>query len=120
MKRALKTVKGAKATGQSCGIRFRAIGLHHLCPGGGMAYAGDLKSLALRGVRVRLPPRAPNPAAPRQPLDFRLILFSAAKNLSCPNALRARLRPVLCAQEAAANVKLTVTVICTGYGTPLR
>ncbi len=24
-----------------------------------MAYAGDLKSLALRGVRVRLPPRAP-------------------------------------------------------------
>ena len=25
-----------------------------------MAYAGDLKSLALRGVRVRLPPRAPN------------------------------------------------------------
>lgn len=25
-----------------------------------MAYAGDLKSLALTGVRVRIPPRAPN------------------------------------------------------------
>ena len=29
------------------------------CPGGGMVYAADLKSVARKGVRVRLPPRAP-------------------------------------------------------------
>jgi len=29
-------------------------------PGGGMAYAGDLKSPVRKGLWVRLPPRAPN------------------------------------------------------------
>jgi hypothetical protein len=42
-----------------CSTVYRGIGLPHRCPGGGMAYAGDLKSLAREGVRVRLPPRAP-------------------------------------------------------------
>lgn len=39
---------------RQCELHLRVRG-----PGGGMAYAGDLKSLALTGVRVRLPPRAP-------------------------------------------------------------
>lgn len=29
----------------------------NVCPGGGMVDAGDLKSLASNGVRVRVPPR---------------------------------------------------------------
>jgi hypothetical protein len=39
--------------------RYNALSHVSDCPGGGMAYAGDLKSLVLTGVRVRIPPRAP-------------------------------------------------------------
>ena len=41
-----------------------------------MAYAGDLKSLALRGVRVRLPPRAPTDLDETGSINmFRFFLF---------------------------------------------
>jgi hypothetical protein len=39
-----------------------------------MAYAGDLKSLALRGVRVRLPPRAP-------PKHQETLIYAGSGNL---------------------------------------
>src|SRR5579871_59734 len=44
---------------RTCSKCFNKLELRQPCPGGGMAYAGDLKSLALRGVWVRLPLRAP-------------------------------------------------------------
>src|SRR6266700_3177114 len=50
-----------------CGQDFGRRDSFRRCPGGGMAYAGDLKSLALRGVRVRLPPRAPPISRRRDP-----------------------------------------------------
>jgi hypothetical protein len=34
----------------NCGNGFVFVDLQNICPGGGMAYAGDLKSLVLNGT----------------------------------------------------------------------
>src|SRR4051812_32107083 len=71
-------------------------------PGGGMADAGDSKSLVLTDMRVRLPPRAPTTSALRVgrravasgPLAGRWRAFrSAWRGLA--RGARARLRPIL-------------------------
>jgi hypothetical protein len=55
-----------------------------ICESGGMVYTRDLKSLALKGLRVRVPPLAPaSSAAPHcRGLSFRVdISFSSRKVL---------------------------------------
>ncbi len=55
-------------------------GLNHgwrRCPGGGMAYAGDLKSPVRKGMWVRLPPRALQEQNEPFRAHFVLALFTA-------------------------------------------